>query len=66
MSDGIKFIEELERMDCETMTIQYEEHGAPKEFPGPKKEVIALYKKILRNPKTMKFIGIDHPRKTAT
>jgi len=66
MSDGLRFIEELEGMDCETMTIKYNERGTYKEFPGPKKEVVARYKEILRNPKMMKFIGIDHPRKTAT
>ena len=65
MSDGVRFIEELEKMDCETMTIKYEEHGICKEFPGSKKEVVARYKEILRNPKTMKLIVIDHPQRAA-
>jgi hypothetical protein len=57
--------EELERMDCETMTIKYEKCGVYHEDFGPKKEIIALFKKIQANPKTMKLIEVLHPRKTA-
>jgi len=57
--------EELEKMDCETMTIKYEKFGVFKEFTGPKKEVITRFKKIQANPQTMKLIVIIHPQKTA-
>jgi hypothetical protein len=57
--------EELERMDCEIMTIQYDWCGFFKEFTGSKKEVIARFKEIQANPQTMKLIVIIHPQKTA-
>lgn len=58
--------EELEQMDCETMTIKYEKCGVFKKYTGPKKEVISLFKKIQANPQTMTLIEILHPRKAAT
>lgn len=54
--------EELEGMDCETMTIKYEKYGVLKKYTGPKKDVIALVKKIQANPQTMRWIEILHPR----
>lgn len=57
--------EELEQMDCETMTIKYEKCGVYHEFIGPKKEVIARFKKIQASPQTMRLIEILHSRKAA-
>jgi len=65
MGHNCVITEELEKMDCETMTIQYDWCGVFKEFTGPKAEVIARVKEIQVNPQTMKMIGIDHPRKAA-
>jgi len=58
--------EELEQMDCETMTIKYEKCGVLKKYTGPKAEIISLLKKIQADRETMKLIEILHPRKAAT
>ena len=62
MGQNSNLIEELERMDCETMLVIYENCGVRKEFMGPKKEAITLVKKIRASPETMKMLQIHHPR----
>lgn len=55
-------INELEEVNCETMTVIYENCGVRKEFTGPKNEAIALVKKIRASEKTMRISQIIHPR----
>jgi len=66
MGHKIVVTEELEQMDCETMTIKFEKCGVYHEEYGPKRDIIARLKEIQANPQTMNLIEILHPRRAAT
>jgi len=62
MGQKSNLIEELKEMNCETMTVIYENCGVRKEYEGPKDEAVSLVEKILSSQKTMRIIEIQHPR----
>jgi hypothetical protein len=62
MGQNANLINELEKMNCETMIVVYDKCGVRKEFMGPKEEVISLVKKIQESQESMKLLTIHHPR----
>jgi len=62
MGQNNTLVNELERVNCETMTVIYEKCGVRKKYRGPKKEVISLVKKIKESPENMKLTEVQHPR----
>ena len=62
MGKSNNLIGELEEVDCETMTVVYENCGVYKEFKAPKDEAISFVQKILANPEEMKFLEIQYIR----